>query len=217
MFVREKRCEDMNFKTTKERIIYESLVLFSQKGYEGVSMREIAAAVEIKAASLYAHFSGKEAIYQAIVDTMKQRYNEKAMMLHIDGNIPDADITVYKNISTEQLYAIGEQLFLFFLHDEYTKMYRKMLTIEQFHNPVLAAEFSRQYYDEAIAYQKKLFAMLAGKENFIEADYEIMAVHFYSPMYTLITLCDRQPEREGEVLDLLKRHIEQFVRIYKKA
>lgn len=167
----------MNFKTTKERIIYESLVLFSQKGYEGVSMREIAAAVEIKAASLYAHFSGKEAIYQAI----------------------------------------GEQLFLFFLHDEYTKMYRKMLTIEQFHNPVLAAEFSRQYYDEAIAYQKKLFAMLAGKENFIGADYEIMAVHFYSPMYTLITLCDRQPEREGEVLDLLKRHIEQFIRIYKKA
>ena len=50
----------MNFKTTKERIIYESLRLFSEKGYDGVSMREIAAAVEIKAASLYAHFDGKD-------------------------------------------------------------------------------------------------------------------------------------------------------------
>ena len=48
----------MSFRTTKERIIYESLRLFSEKGYDGVSMREIAAAVEIKAASLYAHFEG---------------------------------------------------------------------------------------------------------------------------------------------------------------
>ena len=207
----------MSFRTTKERIIYESLRLFSEKGYDGVSMREIAAAVEIKAASLYAHFDGKEAIYQAIVDTMKQRYNEKAMLLQSDGNNPDADVAVYENISTEQLYAIGEQLFLFFVHDTYTKMYRKMLTIEQFHNPELAAEFSRKYYDEAIAYQKNLFTMLAEKGNFIEADYEIMAVHFYGPIYTMITICDRQPQREMEVLDLLKRHIRQFVKIYSQG
>ena len=207
----------MSFKTTKERIIYESLRLFSEKGYDGVSMREIAAAVEIKAASLYAHFDGKEAIYQAIVDTMKQRYNEKAMLLQIDGNNPDADVAVYENISTEQLYAIGEQLFLFFVHDEYTKMYRKMLTIEQFRKPELAAEFSKKYYDEAIAYQKNLFAMLAEKGNFIAADYEIMAVHFYGPIYTMITICDRQPQREQEVLDLLKRHIRQFVKIYSQG
>ena len=135
----------MSFRTTKERIIYESLRLFSEKGYDGFSMRQIAAAVEIKAASLYAHFDGKEAIYQAIVDTMKQRYNENAMLLQIDGNNPDADVAVYENISTEQLYAIGEQLFLFFVHDEYTKMYRKMLTIEQFRKPELAAEFSKKY------------------------------------------------------------------------
>lgn len=76
---------------------------------------------------------------------------------------------------------------MFFAHDDYTKMYRKMLTIEQFHNPALAAEFSRQYYDGAIAYQKRLFGMLAEKGNFIEADYEVMAVHFYGPIYTLIT------------------------------
>lgn len=204
----------MTFKTTKERIIYESLRLFSEKGYDGVSMREIAATVDIKAASLYAHFDGKKAIYQAIVDTMKQHYNEKSMGLQIGGNDPDADVAVYEQISAEQLYAIGEQLFLFFVRDAYTKMYRKMLTIEQFHNPVLAAEFSRQYYDETIAYQKTLFAMLAERGNFIEADYEIMAVHFYGPIYTLITICDRQPEREEEVLDLLRRHMEQFVKIY---
>lgn len=206
----------MNFNSTKERIIYESLRLFSEKGFDGVSMREIAAAVDIKAASLYAHFKGKEAIYQAIVDTMKQRYNQETMLLHIDGSDAKADVSVYKKISTEQLYSIGEQLFLFFVHDEYTKMYRKMLTMEQFKNPVLAAEFSKQYFDEAIFYQSKLFAMLAESGVFMLADYEVMAVQFFSPIYVMMTICDRQPQRESEMLNLLKRHIDQFAKIYEK-
>ena len=206
----------MNFNSTKERIIYESLRLFSEKGFDGVSMREIAAAVDIKAASLYAHFKGKEAIYQAIVDTMKQRYNQETMLLHIDGSDAKADVSVYKNISMEQLYSIGEQLFLFFVHDEYTKMYRKMLTMEQFKNPVLAAEFSKQYFDEAISYQSKLFAMLAESGVFSIADSEVMAVQFFSPIYVMMTICDRQPQRESEMLNLLKRHIDQFARIYQK-
>lgn len=206
----------MNFNSTKERIIYESLRLFSEKGYDGVSMREIAAAVDIKAASLYAHFKGKEAIYQAIVDTMKQRYNQETMLLHIDGSDAKADVSVYKKISTEQLYSIGEQLFLFFVHDEYTRMYRKILTMEQYKNPVLATEFSKQYYDEAISYQSKLFEMLAGSGFFMLADYEVMAVQFFSPIYVMMTICDRQPERESEMLNLLKRHIDQFAKIYEK-
>ena len=177
----------MNFNSTKERIIYESLRLFSEKGFDGVSMREIAAAVDIKAASLYAHFKGKEAIYQAIVDTMKQRYNQETMLLHIDGSDAKADVSVYKNIS-----------------------------MEQFKNPVLATEFSKQYYDEAISYQSKLFEMLAESGVFMLADYEVMAVQFFSPIYVMMTICDRQPQRESEMLNLLKRHIDQFAKIYEK-
>ena len=45
-------------KNTKQKIIEESLKLFSEKGYEGVSMREIASAVGIKGASIYNHFKG---------------------------------------------------------------------------------------------------------------------------------------------------------------
>lgn len=216
MSVKEKRSSGMNFNSTKERIVYESLRLFSEKGFDGVSMREIADAVDIKAASLYAHYKGKNAIYQAIVDAMTQRYNQEAMRLHIDGSDAKADVPVYKNISAEQLYSMGEQLFLFFVHDEYTKMYRKMLTIEQFKNPDLAAEFSKQYFDEAISYQSKLLKMLAEAGEFPVVDYEVMAVEFFSPIYVMMAICDRQPERESEMLNLLKRHIEQFAKIYQK-
>lgn len=209
------REQDMKL-STKEKIVYESLRLFSERGYNGVSMREIAAAVNIKAASLYVHFKGKDAIYHAIGETMKARYDKEMKILSMDGQNPAADAWMYQKISYEQLYAIGKELFLYFVHDEYTRMYRKMITIGQFENEVLAQEYSKQYYDDAIAYQKQLFAMLAGDGNIFrsDVDYEVMAVHFYTPIYTFITICDRQPEREKEMVELLGKHIAQFVELY---
>ena len=53
---------------TKRRIIDKALELFSTRGYDSVSVGEIAKAVGIKAPSLYNHFSGKQAIFDAIVE-----------------------------------------------------------------------------------------------------------------------------------------------------
>ena len=43
----------MKSRNTKERILLEALKLFSNEGYEAVSVEQIAAAVGIKAPSLY--------------------------------------------------------------------------------------------------------------------------------------------------------------------
>ena len=49
--------------STRERIVYEALVLFSKKGYSDVYVAEIASAVGIKAPSLYKHFKSKQDIF----------------------------------------------------------------------------------------------------------------------------------------------------------
>ncbi len=41
--------------------------LFAEKGFDGVSMRDIARAVGVKAPALYNHFSDKQALYLAVV------------------------------------------------------------------------------------------------------------------------------------------------------
>ena len=48
---------------TKEEILTTTIPLFAEAGYTGVSMRQIAQAVGIKAASLYHHFPDKQALY----------------------------------------------------------------------------------------------------------------------------------------------------------
>ena len=51
---------------TKQRILDEALWLFSQSGYDAVSVERIASAVGIKAPSLYKHFKSKQEIFDAI-------------------------------------------------------------------------------------------------------------------------------------------------------
>ncbi|WP_082397975.1 TetR/AcrR family transcriptional regulator [Methanobrevibacter arboriphilus] len=46
--------------TTKEKIFNVAIDLFSKKGYNQVSMREIATEVGIKEASIYYHYSKKK-------------------------------------------------------------------------------------------------------------------------------------------------------------
>lgn len=59
---------------TKEWIIETALDLFSKKGFEAVSVRDISGKIGIKESSLYYHFKNKQEIFEVIVDTcIKQR------------------------------------------------------------------------------------------------------------------------------------------------
>ena len=51
----------------KEEILRTAALLFKQKGYSAVTMRDLANAMGIKAASLYNHISSKQDILQAII------------------------------------------------------------------------------------------------------------------------------------------------------
>ena len=51
---------------TKQEILNKALQLFTEKGYEGTGMDDIAKAVGIRKASLYYHYDGKESIFLAV-------------------------------------------------------------------------------------------------------------------------------------------------------
>jgi AcrR family transcriptional regulator len=53
---------------TRHRIIQASITLFKEKGYKGVSVKDIAEAVSITPAALYYYFpDGKEALFMAVL------------------------------------------------------------------------------------------------------------------------------------------------------
>ena len=145
---------------------------------------------------------------------MNKRYEEQAGALNISGMNPAEDASVYSSISEDKLVEIGTGLFLYFLHDDYTCRFRKMLTIEQFHNKEFANIYSSQYVDGPISYQKMLFQLMVASGAFKHADVDMLTLQFYAPIYMLLTLCDREPDREAQALELLEKHFRQFSKIY---
>jgi AcrR family transcriptional regulator len=201
--------------STKQRILEEALTLFSIKGYEPVTVAEIADAVGIKAPSLYKHYESKQDIFNAILAEMESRYEKQAASMQLNGRQAGDDKAFFMNINDEKLIEIANGLFLFFLHDDFTCKVRKLLKIEQYKNKELAARFVKQYIDEPLTYHSMLFGMLAGAGLLIDENPQIMALHFYSPIFHLIALCDSSPEREIEAMQIIEQHIRQFSRLYK--
>ena len=199
---------------TKQRILDEALTLFSEKGYANVFVGDIAEAVGIKAPSLYKHYKSKKAIFDAIIDQMNRRFEEQAKAMNISGNDASIDASIYKSMSEDQLLKLGRVFFLYFLHDDYNRRFRKMLTLEQFHDNDLAKLYSKIYVDDPLSYQGMLFGFMVTAGILKTDNVQIMTLHFYAPIYYLLTICDREPEREPEALKLLDEHIKQFDRIY---
>jgi len=202
--------------STKKKILDEALTLFSEKGYANVFVADIAGAVGIKAPSLYKHYKSKQDIFNAILEEMKASYDKQAQSLNMNGNNATADAMVFSDVSEDGLVQMGVGLFMYFLHDEYAQKFRKMLTIEQFHNSELAEIFTKKYADEPLKYQSAMFSMLCAGGVLKEFNPDVMALQFYAPIYMILTMCDRQPQREGELVALLENHIRQFSRLYSK-
>ena len=59
---------------TKQRILEAALDLFSDRGYETVSVEQLAARVGIKAPSLYKHFPSKQSILDSLIETISAQY-----------------------------------------------------------------------------------------------------------------------------------------------
>ncbi len=200
--------------TTKEKILDEALTLFSEKGYANVFVGDIADRVGIKAPSLYKHYKSKKAIFEAIINEMNRRFAEQAKAMQINGTDAAADAGIYKTLPEDQLLKLGREFFLYYLHDDYNRKFRKMLTLEQFQNQELAKVYSKLYVDDPLSYQGMLFGFMVTAGVLKTDNVRVMTLHFYSPIYFMLTICDREPEREPEMLKLLDEHITQFDRLY---
>ena len=202
---------------TKQRILDEALTLFSEKGYANVFVGEIAQRVGIKAPSLYKHYKSKQAIFDAIVEEMHLRFLEQAKQLHIQGNNPAKDAEIYRSLSEDRLVKLGLELFGYELHDDYTRRFRKMLTIEQFHNRELAEAYMNRYVDDPLRYHGTLLGLMAAQGILQTDDVETMTLQFYAPFYMMMTVCDRDPDRESDAIRMLENHIRQFNKLYGRS
>ena len=79
-------------RQTRAAVMNAALDLFSQKGYFGTSLRDIASVVGVRESALYNYFSSKEQLFEALITAASE---ERSDQLHeitegpVDGVISD--------------------------------------------------------------------------------------------------------------------------------
>ena len=200
----------MDRGNTKQEILKASLELFSVQGFEATSISQIADAVGIRKASLYSHFDSKQAILDAIVKEVLEQYGKHSIFARANWE-KDADNLP---LTADEAVRMIQGQIRYILHDPAISRARKMLVIEQFQNPSLAKLQTKQNYEDIMHYFTGLVGFLIRQGALAEDDPEIMAAQLCLPISVWINLCDREPEREQEVMELVERHIRQFFRLY---
>ncbi len=199
---------------TKQEILNVALDLFSTQGYEATSVSQIAEAVGIRKASLYSHFTSKQEILDALVQKSFEEYNKRSIFALANWDDPDF-IKDKQNLTPNAILQMVLGQIRYILHDPQISKSRKMLTIEQFQNPTLKKLQTQQNYTNVMHYFTGLMRFLISQGKLKNDDPEIMAAQFCLPVSVWLNLCDREPEREDEVMGLIERHVMQFFKTYK--
>ena len=200
----------MKQEDTKQRILDKALEQFSTQGYDSVSVGEIAKAVGIKAPSLYNHFPSKQAIFDAILESTAAQYEADTDRINIHVQNAVQDIPVFTEITADALFEKVRQIFEYSLHNETISRFRRMMTIEQFRSPELAALYSKRYVERVLDYHAGIFRALIAAGEITAEDPDTLAMMYVAPVLALIGICDRQPERESECLEKLQNHVRLF-------
>ena len=195
----------MEKNNTNKEILLAALDLFSYQGYEATSISQIASAVGIKKASLYSHYESKKAILDALVKEVLEQYEKHSMFSREDSFPADIDGVIEM---------IKSQL-TFIIHDPGISKARKLLVIEQFKNEELAKLQTKQNYTDIVSFFVRFLDHLKNEGVIQGDDTRMMAMQLAFPINVWINLCDRESERESEVLDLVEGHLRAFFKVYK--
>ena len=202
--------------TTREKIIYEALSLFSVNGYDAVTIREIASAVGIKESSIYTHFKSKQDILNKIIDETLKRYYSTLESVQLPKSEEDNVSEFYDNVTDEEFLDICSKIFLFYLKDDYISKLRRLLTIEQYGNEEMGEIFRNVFIDRVLETQRQVLQKFIDSGRFIQGDAYTMALHFYSPVFLLLYRYDNCPENEEQAIKALKMHASQYNAIYRR-
>ena len=191
---------------TKERILDVALELFAQSGYLGTSMSDIAKQLGITKGALYKHYTGKQEILDSIVERMNEMDYERAEEYEMPETQPDSFAEAYLHTPIEKIRAYSMAQFDHWTKESFSSNFRKMLTLEQYRDPKLAALYHDYLATGPTEYMAAIFRKLTDSD---EAAMQL-ALEFYGPMFLLYSVYDGASDKES-VTPMLSAHIDRLI------
>lgn len=192
-------------KDTKERILTAALEMFSQKGYEGTNIRELAGTLGLVKSGIYKHYESKEEIWNALLDRMIAYYGERFGSPEHLPPVPD---------SPEEFIAMTMRMADLTIHDEQIVKTRKVLTLEQFRDDRARNLATKHFLTGLTDMFTYVFAGMMDKGLFRRDDPAMLAFAYSTPISALIHLCDREPEKTKDAIRKIEAFSRHFIATY---
>jgi AcrR family transcriptional regulator len=140
----EKLANKLGMSNAKWRVFLTAVELFFAKGYSNTSVRDIAAALGMKAGSIYSHFESKDAILSQIYKLCEEQF---------DKALPDLD-ALLAMVPTEHPHEILDQAMLRFDEDlgSLIPMAMRIIIEESHRDPRAKKIVNKIYVDTAEKY-----------------------------------------------------------------
>ncbi|CAA6818150.1 MAG: TetR family transcriptional regulator [uncultured Sulfurovum sp.] len=191
-------------KTKKELILEVSLKLFSEKGYNPTSVRDIAKEVGITQSGLYNHFKGKDAILEALIADL----------------MTSAVVKLFENKSIEELAKKGKSIlfsiattFKLISFDKKNEALFKLLMQELYKNSTIRDIYNEHFYQANVKKLSSIFFIMMQDETIKHADPLFLAHEFFSPLFFYqmqVNLLKIDKKSNSSMVTLFEKHVDSF-------
>jgi len=192
-----------NFQPTKERIFAVCIDLFSKKGYENVTVREIAKNAGITESTIYNHFSNKSDILESILNYYKE---------NVDTSDP-FNISKIQDGDSEELYkeglnALGKQF-----ENPYMSKILKLIFLEIPYNEKLRTYHWQELVVTPTKFCYNIFKNLENKKVIKEVDLNKLAeLHISQAQFIILksVILNKSESKEIDMSEIIIEISESF-------
>lgn len=158
-------------KPTKEKIFDASVDLFSKKGFNDVSVREIANQAGIREGSIYNHYKNKEAILDAIIDYFKSELPQSDFTDE-DANLMDQGPEIF--------FEGGVKMFMDRINLPQMEKIWRIICIETYRNDKIREFFKKELLEESLVGWETIFNILIEKKMIKPLNPRTLAYEYWS-------------------------------------
>lgn len=188
-------------KETKEKILDAAIDMFAARGYDRVTIRDIAAAVGIKESSIYKHYSGKEEILARIFEYVMESWNQSKVGRWSDSDEAEAQIVA---MGLDGFMAMASGVSGSWLSDPRMEKIMRISFIELYHNDQIR-KFMLMFFGAGPEFFEASFAILMKHKLIKPADPKVLTDEYMS--FYMMALVDHFLLRYGSTT---KSFVEEY-------
>jgi len=197
-------------ENTKEKILKVAMQLFAQKGFDGVSVREICKQADVNLCLISYYFGGKQELYNAIIDDLIEKQTQYAKNF-MDISVEPKSLSKKEQI--DLLFTIFDKFIDFFYSKISSDLILIMLKEQQ--NP------NWNFKMPAFSYLRKLIAAVfnleeESRENVYQTLFIISQLNSPKifPAFSIRSL--GQEDFCSEDIELIRKNIKFYVNLLLK-